>query len=199
MFGYTARPFLCQAKSKLYWQNLCLMYFRCCSSVKESGEWGTGNGKWSLKEKALGVFFPPVCSLFPVPYSLFPVLSYMLARILRRFTEMRSLLFAAAMFLAACQPGANRVEPNKGSVEGGDTVSIKGGPFGKGIRVEFGKIAAETVTVLSSEELTVKVPRGEAPGTVDVVITDDHGKQTTITKGYEYQPRKEAPVGTGGK
>ena len=107
---------------------------------------------------------------------------------------MRSLLFATAMFLAACQPGANRVEPNKGSVEGGDTVAIKGGPFGKGIRVEFGKVQADTVTVVSSEELTVKVPGGEAPGTVNVVVTDDHGKQTTIIKGYEYLPRKETPA-----
>ena len=92
---------------------------------------------------------------------------------------MRSLLFISMMFLAACQPGANRVEPDKGSIEGGDTVSIKGGPFGKGIRVEFGKIAADTVTVLSSEEVSVKIPRAEAPGTVNVIITDDHGKQTT--------------------
>jgi hypothetical protein len=104
---------------------------------------------------------------------------------------MRSLLFVSVMLLAACQPGATRVEPNKGSVEGGDTVSIKGGPFGKGIRVEFGKVQADTVTIVSSEEISVKVPSGEVPGTVDVVVTDDHGKQTTISKGYEYLPRKE--------
>jgi hypothetical protein len=110
-----------------------------------------------------------------------------------RLIDMRSLLFTIVLLLTACQPGEIRVEPDKGSVEGGDTVSIKGGPFGKGIRIEFGKIQADTVTVLSSEELTVKVPRGEAPGTVNVVITDDHGKQTTIIKGYEYLHRKETP------
>jgi hypothetical protein len=110
--------------------------------------------------------------------------------------EMRSLLFAAAMLVVACQPGANRVEPNKGSVEGGDTVSIKGGPFGKGVQIRFGKLSAETVTVVSSEELSVKVPRAEAPEIVDVVIIDDHGKQTTIAKGYQYEPRKETPSGT---
>ena len=80
-------------------------------------------------------------------------------------------LFALAL-LGACQDNTIRLEPNKGSVEGGDTISLFGGPFGPGVRVEFGGQPVGTVTVASPSELRIVVPRGEKIGPVDVIIID---------------------------
>jgi hypothetical protein len=105
---------------------------------------------------------------------------------------------AALALLGACSNNTLRLDPNKGSVEGGDTISIFGGPFGPGVRVEFGGQPVGTVSVASPEELRIVVPRGEKIGPVDIVITDAHGARTEIPKGYEYLPRKDTPTGTGG-
>jgi IPT/TIG domain len=108
------------------------------------------------------------------------------------------LLFS--LLCAACQTITPHVEPAKGSVEGGDSVSIFAGPFRQGDNplVTFGGKKVGTVSVTSEDEIQVTVPPGEAPGSVDVVLTDSHGKQVRIEKGFEYQPRKDTPTGTGG-
>lgn len=107
-------------------------------------------------------------------------------------------IFAAVLGLAACQDKGPRVDPGKGSIDGGDTVQILGGPYGPGARVEFGGKPVGTVSIPAPDRLQVIVPDGDAVGPVDVQIIDSHGKITTISKGYEYLPRKEGPSGTGG-
>jgi IPT/TIG domain len=105
---------------------------------------------------------------------------------------------AALFCLAACEAKGPRLDPEKGSIDGGDTVLILGGPFGPGASVEFGGKPVGTVSVPSPDRLQVLVPEGDAIGPVDVLIIDSHGKRTEIPKGYEYLPRKEGPSGTGG-
>jgi hypothetical protein len=113
----------------------------------------------------------------------------------------RLVLFSLSLLvllLVACQPTGLRLDPNKGSVDGGDTISIFGGPFGAGMRVEFGGKPVGTVTVASPEQLQVTVPSGNAVGPVDVVLIDSHGTRFELPKAYEYLPRKEGASGTGG-
>jgi len=68
------------------------------------------------------------------------------------------------------------VTPDSGSVNGGDTVTIKGANFDQGTEVWFDKIPAPVVTVIDDTQVVVQTP-AHAPGPATVVVrTMLHGR-----------------------
>lgn len=104
-------------------------------------------------------------------------------------------------FLGACQTTKPHLSPAEGSIDGGDTVVIRGVAPSSGAkinRVEFAGKDAGPVTFISKSEIQVSTPPGESVGKVDVVVIDSHGGRTILEKGFEYKPRQSNPTGTGG-
>ena len=74
-------------------------------------------------------------------------------------------------------PVVKRVFPNHGRVAGGTLVLIKGEHFSKTATVDFGTVAAASVTYESNHVLVAKSPAGSA-GTVDIIVTTTVGSST---------------------
>jgi hypothetical protein len=107
-------------------------------------------------------------------------------------------ILCLCLSLASCTPKTTYLDPDKGSIEGGDSISIHGPAFGDGLRIMFGNKPVDRFKTISTTELEVTVPTGDTPGPVDVTLIDSHGRRTEIPKGYTYLPRKDAPTGTAG-
>lgn len=75
--------------------------------------------------------------------------------------------------------------PTEGPLAGGNAVTLTGRGFTADTRVLFGAFSSPTVTVVSSTELSAVVPRGVAPGPVDVVAYDANGVNTQ-RRAYRY-------------
>jgi len=77
------------------------------------------------------------------------------------------------------------VVPNEGDLAGGQTVKLVGANFADGISVTFGGVAATGVSVIDSNQLTLKTP-AHAAGAVDVVAESSDGQSVTLTGGFTY-------------
>lgn len=95
--------------------------------------------------------------------------------------------------LSTDAPVITTVEPARGAPEGGNAVTVNGGPFGIGTSVAFD---GQTATVLSaaSDRVTVRVP-AHAPGSVSVLVRNAAGQSVSKAGGYTYDAN--APVVTG--
>jgi large repetitive protein len=71
-------------------------------------------------------------------------------------------------------PVVKRVFPNHGRVTGGTVVLIKGQHFTKTATVDFGTVAAVSVTFESNHVILAKSP-AESAGTVDIIVTNANG------------------------
>ena len=90
-------------------------------------------------------------------------------------------------------PVVKKVFPREGSVNGNLLVLIKGQHFTKTATVDFGTVAATSVTYESSHVLLARSP-AEAAGTVDVLVTTVAGQsQPTPGDAFTYV----TPSGTG--
>lgn len=93
------------------------------------------------------------------------------------------------------------VEPNFGSPQGGDTVTVRGAAFERPVRVTFGGAAAEVLST-TDNRIRVRTPASSAgPGTratvaVSVTINVNEAEQTTdsLPGAFTYTPGGEQPT-----
>ena len=90
----------------------------------------------------------------------------------------------AANFNVGFPPRLEAVTPARGSVRGGDRVTLAGAGFVAGGRVFFGGAEATVLTV-EPGALEVLTPGG-ADGAADVLIVSPNGRLARIADGYEY-------------
>ncbi|WP_254777222.1 IPT/TIG domain-containing protein, partial [Paenibacillus sp. yr247] len=76
--------------------------------------------------------------------------------------------------------------PNSGYVTGGDIVYVFGTGFVSTSQVLIGGKNAPIVSYISSTEMSVQVPAGNAIGSVDVTVINPDGQQVTLTGGYTF-------------
>ncbi len=84
------------------------------------------------------------------------------------------------------------VSPSKGSLSGGNTVTVTGSGFRSVTRVEFGTTAGTHTTVKSTTRLTVVAPKHET-GTVDVIVLGMYGRSAKTSKD-RYRYSSSAPT-----
>ncbi|CEP68860.1 Immunoglobulin E-set [Moorella glycerini] len=87
-------------------------------------------------------------------------------------------------------PAITTINPNAGSKDGGTEVTIIGSDFRSGVdvplKVKFGNIYAEQVTVKSTTELLVITPPSPVTGPVDVTVENPDGGKFTKPDGFTY-------------
>ncbi|MCR8844809.1 IPT/TIG domain-containing protein [Paenibacillus sp. SC116] len=80
-------------------------------------------------------------------------------------------------------PTITSLDPNKGLIQGGETVTIHGTNFKSGSKVSFGNNEIANVQFVTPEKLVVTAPAG-TQGTVEVKVTNPDG-QVAVNK-YDY-------------
>ena len=110
----------------------------------------------------------------------------------RRFPLLPLLL---AVVLAACGSSDTKlkvtgIDPEKGDVEGGTYVRIKGNRFiadgARNAKVYFGSRQGTVVRFASDSELIVEAPGGKPNENVDVLIIFEPGGELKIPKGFTF-------------
>src|ERR1700709_280601 len=107
----------------------------------------------------------------------------------RPLTPYLCLLALVLFFAAACGSSDTKlrvtgIEPDKGDVEGGTYVRIKGNRFiadgARNAKVYFGSRQGTVVRSASDSELIVEAPGGKANETVDVLIIFEPGGELKV-------------------
>ncbi|HOU54567.1 MAG TPA: IPT/TIG domain-containing protein [Myxococcota bacterium] len=83
------------------------------------------------------------------------------------------------------QPRLDLVDPSRGPIAGGTTVTITGRDFREGCTVRFGEVPAATTTWRSATEVQAVTPP-HAKGAVDVTLTNPDGGTATYPGGFTY-------------
>lgn len=105
-----------------------------------------------------------------------------------------------AMFAPACGDKDTKlkvtgIEPEKGDVEGGTYVRIKGNRFiedgPRNAKVYFGSRQGTVVRFASDSELIVEAPGGKPNEKVDVLIIFDPGGQLKIKDGFTFVEKSD--------
>jgi hypothetical protein len=90
------------------------------------------------------------------------------------------------------------IEPEKGDVEGGTYVRIKGNRFiddgPRNAKVYFGSRQGTVVRFASDSELIVEAPGGKPNEKVDVLIIFDPGGQLRIKDGFTFVEKNNEPA-----
>ena len=73
-----------------------------------------------------------------------------------------------------------------GELAGGEIVTIEGTNFESGLTVKFGNNTATLMNYYSSSKIRVKVPEGDNPGSVDVIVENPSGRIGVLSNGYTY-------------
>jgi hypothetical protein len=84
------------------------------------------------------------------------------------------------------KPTVTAVTPNRGPADGGTAATIAGSNFKPGATVTFGGAAADSVTVVSSSQITCMTP-AHYPAAVDVVVTNPGGATGALTRGFTFE------------
>jgi len=109
-------------------------------------------------------------------------------------------VFMLALALAACGSEDTKlkvtgIEPEKGDVNGGTYVRIKGNRFiadgARNAKVYFGSRQGTVVRFASDSELIVEAPGGKPNETVDVLIIFEPGGELKISKGFTFVEKQE--------
>ncbi len=92
-------------------------------------------------------------------------------------------------------PIITKVEPNRGSSEGGTPVTITGKDFRQNISVIIGGIEVKKsdVNLISPTEIRIKTPEAKTYGKKDVTIVNEDGGIFTLKQGFEYVPPDTIP------
>lgn len=90
----------------------------------------------------------------------------------------------------ATHPSANALTisslaPDSGPTSGSTPVAITGAHFQSGASVTFGGVAATSVNLVSSTQLTAVTPKGNA-GAVAVAVMNPGGESAALTDGFTY-------------
>lgn len=113
----------------------------------------------------------------------------------RPVTPHLTLLALVLSFAAACGSSDTKlkvtgIEPDKGDVEGGTYVRIKGNRFiadgARNAKVYFGSRQGTVVRFASDSELIVEAPGGKPNETVDVLIIFEPGGELKIPKAFTF-------------
>ena len=87
------------------------------------------------------------------------------------------------------------IEPEKGDVDGGTYVRIKGNRFiddgPRNVKVYFGSRQGTVVRFASDSELIVEAPGGKPNEKVDVLIIFDPGGQLKIKDGFTFVEKND--------
>ncbi len=89
-------------------------------------------------------------------------------------------------YLHHSAPSITSVTPGFGPSIGGTTIVVTGTDFRPPISVDFGGVAATSVSLLSTTQLTAVTPPG-APGPASVSVTTPWGTGT-VSSGFSYSP-----------
>lgn len=120
-----------------------------------------------------------------------------------RRTAVTLLLVFVATLVAACGNNDTKlkvtgIEPEKGDVEGGTYVRIKGNRFiadgARNAKVYFGSREGTVVRFASDSELIVEAPGGKPNETVDVLIIFEPGGELKIPKGFTFVEKGQGPA-----
>jgi hypothetical protein len=115
----------------------------------------------------------------------------------RRLPALPLLLVLA---LAACGSEDTKlkvtgIEPEKGDVNGGTYVRIKGNRFlddgARNAKVYFGSRQGTVIRFASDKELIVEAPGGKPNEVVDVLIIFEPGGELKISKGFSFVEKHE--------
>jgi hypothetical protein len=110
------------------------------------------------------------------------------------------LLLGASFALAACGSADTKlkvtgIEPERGDVDGGTYVRIKGNRFiadgPRSAKVYFGSRQGTVVRFQSDSELIVEAPGGKPNEVVDVLIIFDPGGQLKIPNGFTFVEKNQ--------
>jgi len=82
-------------------------------------------------------------------------------------------------------PSVTSTVPSSGSVNGGNTITVKGSGFNKGAVVRVGGTLCTTIIVLDSSTITATTP-AHPLGSADVVVTNIDGQSSTLSGGFNY-------------
>lgn len=116
---------------------------------------------------------------------------------------MRRLVLPVLLLLAisACGDADTKlkvtgIEPEKGDVEGGTYVRIKGNRFTadgpRNVKVYFGSRQGTVVRFASDSELIIEAPGGKPNEKVDVLIIFDPGGQLKIKDGFTFVEKNDS-------
>ncbi|MCZ6875645.1 MAG: IPT/TIG domain-containing protein [bacterium] len=90
-------------------------------------------------------------------------------------------------------PEISSISPTSGSTDGGTSVTVNGKNFDKNVSVDFGGIAAASVSVRNGKKLTAVTP-SSAAGKVDVTVTNPDGQSATLAAFTFEGPVAQPPV-----
>jgi hypothetical protein len=120
----------------------------------------------------------------------------------RRSTVLPLLLLVVG-FAAACGKEDTKlkvtgIDPEKGDINGGTYVRIKGNRFiadgARNAKVYFGPHQGNVIRFASDSELIVEAPGGKVGDKVDVLIIFEPGGELKIAKAFEYvEKNNDAP------
>jgi hypothetical protein len=113
------------------------------------------------------------------------------------------ILLAFVVALAACGGNDTKLkvtglDPDKGDVDGGTYVRIKGNRFiadgARNAKVYFGSRQGTVVRFASDSELIVEAPGGKPDENVDVLIVFEPGGEVKIPHGFTFVEKNNAPA-----
>ncbi|HEY6037704.1 MAG TPA: IPT/TIG domain-containing protein [Kofleriaceae bacterium] len=115
---------------------------------------------------------------------------------MRRLLTPHLILLALVLSVAAACGSSDTklkvtgIDPDKGDIEGGTYVRIKGNRFiadgARNAKVYFGSHQGTVVRFASDSELIVEAPGGKANETVDVLIIFEPGGELKIPKAFTF-------------
>jgi uncharacterized protein YegL len=106
------------------------------------------------------------------------------------FTLPQSYTYKAAV------PKITSITPNNGQLSGGELVYIDGENFDPGLTVTVGGKVTTDITYYSNARFRIKIPAGDTPGQVPIIVTNPDGQIATSTYTYNAPPAKTAPIMT---
>ena len=84
------------------------------------------------------------------------------------------------------EPWIDLITPNRGPLEGGVEVEIRGQEFKPGMRVWFGESEAKVEYLAGTSRIFVTAPAVAVPGAADVRIQNTDGKGVLRPRGFAY-------------
>jgi hypothetical protein len=120
-----------------------------------------------------------------------------------RRLQLLPLVVLLAMAAAACGSEDTKlkvtgIDPEKGDVNGGTYVRIKGNRFiadgARNAKVYFGSRQGTVIRFASDSELIVEAPGGKPNEVVDVLIIFEPGGELKIAKGFTFVEKQESTM-----